>query len=50
MQTDDEVDEGNKDEGTYDSMESEDEGAAMMEAQLVTPSSKRPLAVEASTI
>jgi hypothetical protein len=50
VQTDDEEDdEGNEDVGTYDLVESEDEGAAMMEAQLVTPSSKRPIAVDVPT-
>ncbi len=50
VQTDDEEDdEGNADVGTYDLVESEDEGAAMMEAQLVTPSAKRPLAVDVPT-
>ena len=50
VQTDDEDDdEGNGDVGTYDLVESEDEGAAMMEAQLVTPSAKRPLAVDVPT-
>jgi hypothetical protein len=49
VRLDDEDDEGKDDACTYDSMESEDEGAAMIEAQLVTPSSKQAPAVEDPT-